>query len=442
MQNAPPLEDPPVSTEASHVVLIDLRGARPGDNRAGPMAGVCGLPALVRTLLVLGRNGYTGAVLLTDSGADDTWRDALSSHPRLTGVPLETITGLADLPDAVARVAPTDQALYWPGDLTFGRLAPEIVTANAPDGGALMGPLDGPVLLSLKVLCDRPGLDLPDLLEALRGAGTLEEASLDLQAIHLSTEADTRRAEQALLFSLRKPVDGAVAKYDRYISLFISKRLMPLPVSPHLVTIGAALLGLACGLVASHGGYWWLLAGAIGFQLNSIMDGIDGEIARAKLLESRLGQWLDTIADDSCNLFFTVGAAVGCYRTWGSELYLWLAAIIGVGFILTAIFEYHYLITVVHSGDLNDFKMPWEEGDDDKPEADEETSGPVARALARLKFLVRRDTFVFLSTVFALIGQLRVMVWFFALGASIVWVAILVYRVILPRLGKKEEARP
>ena len=57
MQNAPPLEDPPVSTEASHVVLIDLRGARPGDNRAGPMAGVCGLPALVRTLLVNARQG-------------------------------------------------------------------------------------------------------------------------------------------------------------------------------------------------------------------------------------------------------------------------------------------------------------------------------------------------------------------------------------------------
>ena len=440
MQNAPPLEVPQVSAEANHVVTIDVRGARPGENRAGPMALICGLPALARTLLVLLRQGYAGAVLLTDSDAADTWRQALAAHPRLSGIPLETVTTLADLPDAVARVAPAEQVLFWPGELTFGRLAPALVTATPPDRGALVAALDGPVLLSLQALRDHPDLDLPGLLEALRGAGNLRETSLELKAIHLSTEADTRRAEEALLFSLRKPVDGAVAQYDRYISLFISRRLMNLQVSPNWVTVGAALLGLACGLVASHGGYWWLLAGALGFQLNSIMDGIDGEIARAKLLESRLGQWLDTIADDSCNLFFTVGAAVGCYRTWGSELYLWLAAIIGVGFIITAILEYHYLITVVHSGDLNDFKMPWEEGEDEEPEAEDASSGVVARTLARLKFLVRRDTFVFLSTVFALLGQLRVMVWFFAMGASIVWVAILVYRVILPRLARSEEA--
>ena len=403
------------------------------------MAVIGGLPALVRTLLVLVRQGYAGVVLLTEKEARDGWRPRLQAEPRLTGIPLEWAEELDQVPEAVGRMAAhTDQVLYWPGDLTFGRLAPAMVTARAPDGGARVGSLDGPVLLSLTALTDRPGLALPNLLETLRGAGNLQEAELDLKPIHLSSEADTKRAEEALLFSLRKDADGVVANYDRYISLFFSRRLMALPISPNWVTFGAALLGLACGLAAAQGGYWWLLAGALGFQLNSIMDGIDGEIARSKLLESSLGQWLDTIADDSCNLFFTVGAAIGCYRTWGSEFYLWLAVIIGVGFIITAILEYHYLITVVHSGDLNEFRMPWEEGDDDDGEAHKQ-AGPVARLLAKLKFVVRRDVFVFLTTVFALIGQLRVMVWFFALGASVVWVAILVYRVILPRIKRGKE---
>ena len=402
------------------------------------MARVCGLPALVRTLLVLQRNDHAGAVILTDKEAREVWHARLSAEPRLLGYKLEWSSGMQDLPASVGRLSQTDQVLYWPGDLTFGRHAPQMVAAKAPEGGALVGALDGPVLLSLKALEERPELALPQLLEALRGAGNLEEATLDLKPVHLLHEADTRRAEEALLFSLRKDADGVVANYDRYISLFISRRLMGLPISPNWITFGAALLGLACGLAASVGGYWWLLAGALGFQLNSIMDGIDGEIARAKLLESRLGQWLDTIADDSCNLFFTVGAAVGCYNTpeWGSQFYLWLAGIIGFGFIVTAIMEYHYLITVAHSGDLNEFRMPWEEGDDDKEEEPAQ-AGPVARLLQSLKFVVRRDTFVFLTTVFALVGQLRIMVWFFALGASVVWVTILVYRVILPRVRGK-----
>ena len=425
-------------SQHANVVSIDLRGAPPGDHRSGPLAQVCGLPALVRTLLVLQRNGHAGAVLLTDQGSREAWHTRLAAEPRLEDYRLEWAAGLEELPAAVGHISETEQVLYWPGDLTFGRHAPQMVTAKAPAGGALVGALDGPVLLSIQALEDRPDLAFPRLLETLRGAGSLEEAELDLKPIHLLHEADTRRAEQALLFSLRKDADGVVANYDRYISLFISRRLMGLPISPNWVTLGAALLGLACGLVASHGGYWWLLAGALGFQLNSIMDGIDGEIARAKLLESRLGQWLDTIADDSCNLFFTVGAAVGCYRTWGSEFYLWLAVIIGFGFIVTAIMEYHYLITVAHSGDLNEFRMPWEEGDDqDKPDQEPAPAGPVARLLQSLKFVVRRDTFVFLTTVFALMGQLRIMVWFFALGASVVWVTILVYRVILPRVRGK-----
>lgn len=182
-----------------------------------------------------------------------------------------------------------------------------------------------------------------------------------------------------------------------------------------------------------------MLLGALGFQLNSILDGIDGEIARAKLHESRIGQWLDTLADDSSNLAFSVGACIGCYRTWGSSLFLWLAVACGAGFVITAALMYHYLLTVVHSGDLNDFKMPWEENASDESAASEPRG--VSRVLARIKFLLRRDTFVFLTTLFALLGQMRVMVWLYALGANGIWVAIVIYRAVLPMPERRSRAR-
>jgi phosphatidylglycerophosphate synthase len=234
------------------------------------------------------------------------------------------------------------------------------------------------------------------------------------------------------LRSLRKDADGVVARFDRYISLATSRRLMALPIRPNHVTAFAALVGLLCGLVAAHGGYLWMLFGALGFQANSILDGIDGEIARAKLLESSLGQWLDTLADDFSNLVFMVGVSVGCYRTNGSKLYLVLGAVAAGGFLFATAFMYHYLVTRVHSGDLNDFAMPWEEGAQGKRDLSRPAQGLVSRFLARVKWLVRRDTYVFICTVLGLLGQLRIMVWLFALGSTATWTSIFAYRTLMP----------
>jgi hypothetical protein len=56
----------------------------------------------------------------------------------------------------------------------------------------------------------------------------------------------------------------------------------------------------------------------------------------------------------------------------------------------------------------------------------------VSRFLARVKWLVRRDTYVFICTVLGLLGQLRIMVWLFALGSTATWTSIFAYRTLMP----------
>ena len=427
-------------------VIIDLRQvAEPGL----VLARVCGLPALVRTLLVLQRRGYERGMMLVTPDQRPELEQAVERHPRVNlelawiedqGRSLDVALDVESLPDELERV------LYWPAELTFGRLAPSMVDADPPAGGAVVAAWreqqPALALLSVDAVCEHPGLEPTELYQRLEQTDRLHRVELDLRPRWLREAGDPAQAEAALLRSLRKDADGVVAKYDRYISLAISRHLMKLPVHPDMVTFAAGVVGVACGLLAAMGTYWTLLAGALLFQANSIMDGIDGEIARAKLLESPRGQWLDTITDDTSNLLFTVGAAVGCARYYESEMYLVLAGVIGVGFLLTAVLEYHYLITVAHSGDLNQFKMPWDEGDDE--EADDEVEPPspgvMARVLQSLRFIVRRDTFVALTTLFAVLGQLRVMAWGFAVGSNIVWVSILVYRVILPLFRRRGPA--
>jgi len=417
----------------SRVAVFDLRGEFRPEPKKGALARVCGLPVLVRNLLVLERQGYDRHVLLLHPGDRPMIEQLLSRHPRLKIEPALVEDNSESLTPAVEQADPqTPALLYWPGNLSFGRLAPALVHRPPPAGGAISGGHRALILFSLEALRRHPGLTATETLTRIEEEGRSEHQELELKPLMVRDETDRRQAEEALLFSLRKAVDGAVAKYDRHISLAISRQLMKLPIHPNAVTMVAGLVGICCGLLAAQGGYLYMLLGALLFQLNGIMDGIDGEIARAKLLESRTGQWLDTFADDSCNIFFTVGAAVGCYNTYGSEVYLGLGAITGFGFIMSSALMYHYLLTVAHTGDLNDFKMPWEEGDDRQDLKEERQPGLISRVLARLKFLVRRDTFTFLTTLFALVGQLRVMIWFYAAGASIVWLSIFFYRVVLP----------
>jgi hypothetical protein len=190
-------------------------------------------------------------------------------------------------------------------------------------------------------------------------------------------------------------------------------------------------------LLVAHGGYAWMLLGALAFQLNSILDGVDGEIARAKLLESRTGQWLDTLADDLSNFSFMVGVSVGSYRTWGSSAYLALGAVAGAGFLISSTIMYHFLLTRAHSGDLNDFVMPWKEGRAGDPDRPEQATPLVSRFLARVQGLFRRDAYVFLCTVAGVVGQLRFMTWLFALGTTTAWMSILLYRALVPPLARE-----
>ena len=428
-------------------VIFDLRGA--AEPRL-PVAPICGLPALVRTMLALqraddgGGDGrgellYRRAVLLVPAAE----RAALEQALRCERVKMELcwVEDDSDLVDPLLDEGVLEpelrQLLYWPGELTFGRFAPQLASAEAREHGALAAGDTGLTLFAAAALQrgesfeeTRRRLEAQELLE-------LRELEPQLQPVLLREPADLRRAEDALLVSLRKAVDGVVAKYDRYISLAISRHLMKFSVSPSVITVMAGLLGVGCGVLAAQGTYLTLLAAALLFQANSILDGIDGEIARAKLLESRTGQWLDTISDDLSNLCFFVGAAVGCWRYWDSQLYLYLGAATGIGFLISQTLQYHYIITVARSGDLNKFKMPWEEDSDETEDLEHDGSeaerpGLVSRALASLKFVVRRDTFTFLCTLAAIAGQLRIMVWFIALGATVVWISIVGYRYLLP----------
>ena len=153
-----------------------------------------------------------------------------------------------------------------------------------------------------------------DGMRILSAAGKLD--ALDVQAgfwQDIDTPEDLQAAEYKLFESLRKKSDGILARtLNRRISLFLSKRLWRFGISPNWVTTFTLILGILAGWAFAQGsGTGWGLLGATLFQLHSIIDGVDGELARLMHQESRFGFWYDISVDNLSHMAVFGGIAWG-----------------------------------------------------------------------------------------------------------------------------------
>ena len=130
----------------------------------------------------------------------------------------------------------------------------------------------------------------------------------------LLSDDDLPRAEALLFERIRKSVeaDGVVAYYvQRPLSRLITRAVIDTHLGPNQVTLVAMALGLAAAILAATGEYGWtVLAGAL-YWLGGAVDCVDGEIARLRMEGSKLGEWLDTLADDVSTFGLLLGLGLG-----------------------------------------------------------------------------------------------------------------------------------
>ncbi|PYV71950.1 MAG: hypothetical protein DMG97_14695 [Acidobacteria bacterium] len=115
---------------------------------------------------------------------------------------------------------------------------------------------------------------------------------------------------------MSKPQDGFVSRFlNRPISRRITRFLLQFPIHPNAWTISIFVLPLIACLFLVRGDYVSLVIGAAIFQAFSILDGCDGEIARAKNLESKFGERLDYFCDFTASLLYVLALGVGLHRS-------------------------------------------------------------------------------------------------------------------------------
>lgn len=235
----------PDRQESRKNVLVDARAWH-----LPPERRLAGLPLFTRTLLALERAGAPGVTVHCGEHRPRLERLLARRAPRIPVTLLDAAPEPAGCPafEACALYEPTRLA-----DAVAGRLSP---------AEAVWGPL--------------------------------------------ASDADLVRASRLLWQSLRKPIenDGVVAYFlGRPVSRLVSRLIIATPITPNQVTIASGLTALAGAFALTQN----LILGAALYWLSFVLDCVDGELARLKYQGSRAGQWLDTVADDTATVGFSVG---------------------------------------------------------------------------------------------------------------------------------------
>jgi phosphatidylglycerophosphate synthase len=236
------------------------------------------------------------------------------------------------------------------------------------------------------------------------GADEVRPVSRDFaKSMRVTDEASRQAAEDAVFAQLLRGDLGIIARYlNKPVSFRITRYLLcHLPFTPNHVSILAALVGFCGVALVATGQHWLMIAGYLLAHLQSVLDGCDGELARIRFQQSKLGEWLDTFIDEGLNISLFACTGIGVWRQSGSTLALAVglsAAAIHVLYDVVAMTE---LVRQGRGGDMMNIRW-WLSGGVDM----KNRTGQKKRDwLVMAHTLSRRDFFVFAFLLYAVVGM-------------------------------------
>jgi phosphatidylglycerophosphate synthase/choline kinase len=214
----------------------------------------------------------------------------------------------------------------------------------------------------------------------------------------VTTKAALKEARGYLLGTARKATDSFFTRhFNRHISLFLTRLLLPTGIPPNALSIVCLAIGLASCWFIARGGYLLSLLGAFLFEFASIFDGCDGEVARLTFRTSKLGGFLDMIGDIFIFVLFFLCLPVGLYRS--SHRPVWI--VLGVIALLSMGTFYLQLAAFMKKARLGNLVVGVVK-DIEASAGRPGFSGRLDAIAAKIAFIYRRD---FFSTVaFVVIG--------------------------------------
>ncbi len=273
----------------------------------------------------------------------------------------------------------------------------------------------------------------PDLFEALRQSQMRGDESLSggigilsqqgrMRTVDIGdrfwqdvdTIPDARHAERLLLKATRSKGDGFISKtINRRISNRITRWLLKTPLTPNQISVLNLVFSIFVAWLVSIGKPMTTALGGVLFQLSSVLDGCDGEVAVTKLKDSKSGAVVDTVTDQLSYLSFIVGVTIGTFRATNNPIVFLIAGVLVV-FVLLGLNLGRLYVRSQDSGSLRSL---------DSAIAGMNHSGQkiwYLKFFGMIHHLGRRDAFSFAAMVVMLFGNITI---FF--GALMITLAII-----------------
>jgi len=420
------------SHQPSHVAIV-LANNLGAIGVGSPLPQVGAVPILLRSILGAAKAGAARIVVVIDR-AKGPWirRDLLKTGriPNNVGW-CGVLSGEEFLPSLIGQLASeiNGHIVLIAGDRVYH---PSLHKRAAEWGeeGDVLALATGRELVGMCAVSREASVDVASRCPAI--ADSIEEVIAWLTITHyvekeavaesnwqrILTENERLAAERKLDSWLFKPTDGVFARTNRRISIPISRRIIPFPITPNMVSLFTLGVSFAAGLFLALGGYWNMLTGAVLSWFSSVLDGCDGEVARLKLQESAFGCWLETICDNLYYLFIFGGLTIGLVRGSGNRSYLAGGGLLLFGatasFLLTGL-QRHQLTR----GRPDQYLREWHK------RADGRRSNPLLYLGRHTEFIVRRCFLPYLILFFALFDIMNWLLIGASVGANIVWIIAL-----------------
>jgi phosphatidylglycerophosphate synthase len=230
---------------------------------------------------------------------------------------------------------------------------------------------------------------------------------------------DAADATTKVLLATMKATDGLFAQTNRRVSLRISRLLLDTRVTPNMVTMGTLVCGLVAGWLMSLGYQAALVAGALMAWFASMLDGVDGELARARFQTSALGHWLEMVCDYVFYMALFVGLGAGIYRVTGETQWLVMGGGAACGVVISFSVVAHLKRAYARQGAMDDFYLAYQRT------VSGPGSNPFLRITPHLTALLTRAAFPYFLVAFTLLGLAKVALVLMFVATQSFWVVAL-----------------
>ena len=257
--------------------------------------------------------------------------------------------------------------------------------------------------------------------------------------LDVASRSDRRRASWQLLRASGKPADGWLSRHiHRRISRLFSYVFLSAGLSATFATFATFGIGVMAAWLWAQTSHWTMIAAALLFWGASIADGIDGEMARLTLSESRFGEQLDTAVDLLTYLFGFTGVVIGWTRQGIGIPGVMLAVLVATGIPVT---QFWAMRMVRRARRTRQRFVPTKPIEGAVFAAARRTPAPMLRAAAAVFVLFRREAFSLTFFLVSLLtGARAVYPLLLAAGLTVVALTFLLHRAALARELEREFA--